>query len=226
MADKLNFDRLGYDEKEFFPRDTVNYRISGTQTSTTNEWKGNLPEGVASYGDGLTIDYFLPYPGTPTAATLTLSPGTAKPVYCLSMDSLTPVTTQIPAKAVVRLTYIVDASINSGNGAWLAIGDWSPNQQSSLNVTTDTVSKVAVTAGSAPSLVTTSVSCDDITNWNSGSMFSASISQGELTLTAGSAPALSYESRTVGSVSSWNAGSATTVTDTPTTVVTSVSVIG
>ena len=220
----FNFDRLGYEENDFFPRDTVNYRVTGTQTGITNVWMGNLPTGVTSYGDGLTVDYFLPYAGTSTAATLTLSPGSAKPVYCLSNNAVTAVTTHIPAKAVVRLTYIVDSSINSGNGAWLASGDWSPNQQSSLNVTTATVSKVAITAGTAPSLTPTDVSCDDITNWNSGTMFTASVSQGELTLTSGTAPALSYTSRTIKSADGWNAGTVTSVTDTPTSVVSSVSV--
>lgn len=222
--EKLNFDRLGYDEKEFFPRDTVNYRVTGTQGSPTNTWVGVLPEGVTNYGDGLTIDYYLPTSGTSTAATLALSPGAAKPVYCLSNNVLTPVTTHVPAKAVVRLTYIVDASINSGNGAWLAIGDWSPNQQSSLNVTTDTVSKVSITSGTAPTLVTEDFSYDDITNWNDGSMFAVSISQGELTFTAGEKPTLNYLSNTGKAVKTWDAGTMTAVSDTATTVVTSVSV--
>ena len=55
-------------------------------------------------------------------------------------------------------------------------------------------------------------------------MFTASVSQGELTLTSGTAPALSYTSRTIKSADGWNAGTVTSVTDTPTSVVSSVSV--
>lgn len=190
--EKLNFDRLGYDEKEFFPRDTVNYRINGTQMSSTYDWKGNLPEGVTEYGDGLTIDYYLPANGTSTDAVLTLSPGPAKKVFCLSNNRLVPVTTHIPAGAIVRLSYV--SSLDDGNGGWLAAGDWSPNQQSSLETTTiSVVQSINTDSGSLPSLnLTNPTNMAVVTNWNPGTTFSMSISEGKLEFTDGIAPTLGY----------------------------------
>lgn len=115
--------------------------------------------------------------------------------------------------------------MNNGDGAWLAIGDWSPNQTSQITTDTTTVSNVTIVNGQGPSLTTENIKCDDITGWNNGTMFSASISQGELTLTAGIEPTLNYSEKTIGSVNNWDAGSVTTVTDNPKTVVTSVSVV-
>ena len=223
--EKLNFDRLGYDEKEFFPRDTVNYRINGTQSISTNQWVGVLPEGVTEYGDGLTIDYYLPTNGTSTPATLALSPGPAKPVCCLSNNALVDVTTQIPAGAIVRLSYV--AGLKSGNGAWLAAGDWSPNQQSSLIKTTGNVSKInSVNSGTLPSLGLENISpLRNITSWNTGSMFKVSISNGELSFTAGSEPALNFTTyNNVGVVKSWSAGDLPTVTYNDITVIRDVNV--
>ena len=51
------------------------YTVIGTQTASTNAWTGrldDLPDINAVY-DGLTILYYLPYAGTTTAATLTLT---------------------------------------------------------------------------------------------------------------------------------------------------------
>jgi len=212
--EQLNFDRLGYDEKEFFPRDTINYRINGTQTSSTSAWKGNLPEGVTEYGDGLTIDYYLPASGiSSTPATLTLSPGPAKTVWCLSNNKLVPVTIHIPAGAIVRLSYV--SSLDNGNGGWLAAGDWSPNQQSSLIKTTSNVSKIShVNSGTLPSLGLESISpLRNITSWNTGSMFEVSISNGVMSFTAGSEPVLDFTAyNNISVVKSWSAGDLPTVT--------------
>lgn len=223
--EKLNFDRLGYDEKEFFPRDTVNYRINGTQMRSTHEWLGVLPEGVIEYGDGLTIDYYLPASGDGNTVTLALAPGPAKPVCCLSNNVLVDVTTQIPAGAIVRLSYV--SSLKNGNGAWLAAGDWSPNQQSSLTKSTDSVSKISnVYSGTLPSLSLENISpFRNITSWNTGSMFRVSISNGELSFTAGSEPALNFTTyNNISAVKSWSAGDLPTVTYSNITVLRDVNV--
>lgn len=111
-----NFDKIAYEDDLFYLRDTTNYRVAGTQTSSTNVWVGSLPEGIDNYYDGLTIDYYLPFEGTSDGATLNLSDKGAKPVY---LDAETRVTNQVKAKSIVRLSY--HSSIIS-DGAWLLIG--------------------------------------------------------------------------------------------------------
>ena len=76
-----NFDVISYNSNSYYPRDTINYLIKGTQTAQTNNWTGPLPEGITDYEEGLTIDYFLPYSGNTTAATLNLGGKGAKPIY-------------------------------------------------------------------------------------------------------------------------------------------------
>jgi hypothetical protein len=92
----------------------------GTQTAATNAWTGALPNGITAYYDGLTIDYFLPYAGTSTAATLKLGGLTAVPVRRRGNSN---VTTHYPAGSVLRLTYTTSSLVNSGNGAWEVAGD-------------------------------------------------------------------------------------------------------
>ena len=93
------------------------YFVKGTQTAATNLWTGNLPSEITSYYDGLTIDYFLPYAGNSTAATLNLSGLGAKPVYVGNTAS-SAVTTHYPANTVLHLTYVIASNLNSGNGCW------------------------------------------------------------------------------------------------------------
>ena len=90
--------------------------VRGTQTAATNVWTGEAPDGITAYYDGLTIDYFLPFAGTSTAATLQLGSLGAKPV--IVGNGTTGVTTHYSANSVIRLTYIIDSDLNSGNGAW------------------------------------------------------------------------------------------------------------
>ena len=97
---------------------SASHFIKGTQTASTNVWTGPLPDGVTAYYDGLTIDYFLPYAGTSTAATLNLGSLGAKPVYV--GNSTSAVTTHFPQYAVIHLTYIINSALNSGNGCWKA----------------------------------------------------------------------------------------------------------
>ena len=91
--------------------------VAGTQTASTNVWTGALPSNVTEYYNGLTIDYFLPYAGTSSAATLNLGGLGAKPVY-VGNAATTAVTTHFPANSVLHLTYIVNSALNSGNGCW------------------------------------------------------------------------------------------------------------
>ena len=97
---------------------SASHFIRGTQTASTNVWTGPLPDGVSDYYDGLMIDYWLPFAGTSTAATLNLGGKGAKPVY-RGNAATSGVTTHIAAKTVAHLIYIVDSGINSGNGAWI-----------------------------------------------------------------------------------------------------------
>ena len=104
---------------------SASHYVKGTQTSSTNAWTGALPDGVTAYYDGLSIDYFLPYAGTSTAATLNLGSKGAKPVYV--GNGTGGVTTHFPVNSVIHLTYIVNSALNSGNGCWKVTGYYNTN---------------------------------------------------------------------------------------------------
>lgn len=105
---------------------SASHYVKGTQTASTNVWTGTLPDGITAYADGLTIDYFLPYAGTSSGATLNLGSKGAKPVYV--GNGTTQVTTHFPQYSVIHLTYIVNSGLNNGNGAWKATGYYYANQ--------------------------------------------------------------------------------------------------
>ena len=104
---------------------SASHYVKGTQTSSTNAWTGALPDGVTAYYDGLSIDYFLPYAGTSSAATLNLGSKGAKPVYIGNGTSA--VTTHFPQYSVIHLTYIINSGLNSGNGCWKATSYYNTN---------------------------------------------------------------------------------------------------
>ena len=104
---------------------SASHYVKGTQTGSTNAWTGALPDGVTAYYDGLAIDYFLPYAGTSSGATLNLGSKGAKPIYI--GNSTTQVTTHYPQYSVIHLTYIVNSSLNSGNGCWKATAFYNTN---------------------------------------------------------------------------------------------------
>lgn len=104
---------------------SASHYVKGTQTSSTNAWTGALPDGVTAYYDGLSIDYFLPYAGTSTAATLNLGGKGAKPVYV--GNGTGGVTTHFPVNSVIHLTYIINSALNSGNGCWKVTGYYNTN---------------------------------------------------------------------------------------------------
>lgn len=134
-----SFENISYNENLYYPRDTVNYLVKGTQASSTNLWTGNLPNGISTYSDGLTIDYFLPYAGNTSGATLNLGGIGAKPIY--SGDSNTQITNEFPQYSVIRLTYIVSSALNSGNGCWKVSAYYSGSSA------TGTVTSVSGTTG-------------------------------------------------------------------------------
>ena len=76
--------------------------VVGTQTAATNAWTGSVP-GLTAYYDGLTIDYYLPFAGTSSAATLNLNSLGACKVWNGRGRSST--TTHFPQYSIIRLTY-------------------------------------------------------------------------------------------------------------------------
>lgn len=112
----FNFENINYDSNLYYPRDTVNYLVRSTHSTSTNIWTGNLPIGISSCEDGLTIDYFLGQDPTSSAATLNLGGTGAKPILLGNNNNA--VSDQFPKYSVLRLTYIVNAGLNSGQGAW------------------------------------------------------------------------------------------------------------
>lgn len=92
------------------------YFISGKYDSSTQSLIGDLPSGVDSYYHGLTIDYFLSQYNAFMVKGLNLGNLGIKPIYV--SDNNTLVIEQIKEKSLLRLTYIVDSSLNSGNGCW------------------------------------------------------------------------------------------------------------
>lgn len=86
-----------------FKQNIVSNFVVGTQTAATNLWTGALPAGITSYYNGLSIDYYLPFAGTSTAATLNLGGLGAIQVYNGRGQGNT--TTHFPAKSIIRMTY-------------------------------------------------------------------------------------------------------------------------
>ena len=217
---------------------SASHYVKGTQTSSTNAWTGALPDGVSAYYDGLAIDYFLPYAGTSSGATLNLGSKGAKPVYI--GNSTTQATTHYPQYSVIHLTYIINSGLNSGNGCWKASGYYDTNTtytiptKTSSNATGITASTTATKTtlgtafsipnvtgvGSASTWAFEDVACDDITSWSAGSG-SASISgavnssdstQLDITIShTHTAPSLSYSAKTASHVKSGGNGSAPTL---------------
>ena len=103
------------------------YYVVGTQSSATNVWTGNLPEGVDNYYDGLSIEYYLPVAGNSSNATLNLSGKGAKPVYRQGGGGTT---THYPAKSIIHMTYVINSGLNSGNGCFLCTGYYDSNSDS------------------------------------------------------------------------------------------------
>lgn len=185
---------------------SASHYIKGTQSSSTNAWTGALPDGVTAYYDGLAIDYFLPYAGTSTAATLNLGSKGAKPVYVGNGNSA--VTTHFPQYSVIHLTYIINSGLNSGNGCWKATSYYDTNTS-----TWSGISGKPTTTGSKTTGITASTTA---TKTTLGTAFSI-----PNVTNAGSASTWTFEEKTIPNVTS--AGSASTWAFTGVTVANSIS---
>lgn len=100
--------------------------IMGTQTAATNAWYGKTST-IASLYQGLTIRYYLPYNGTTSAATLTLtlSDDTSTGAIPVYYDGSSHVTNQYKAGSVITLTYFMaqtapSEGITFGTDRWVA----------------------------------------------------------------------------------------------------------
>lgn len=100
---------------------THNYYVKGTQTASTNDFTGVLNE-ISTLYEGLTINYWLPYAGTNTAATLnlTLKDGSTTGKIPIYYSGTTRLTTHIGVNNIMILTYqTVTISGTSYSGWWL-----------------------------------------------------------------------------------------------------------
>lgn len=93
------------DTKPYVDKGKV-YFIRGTQAASTNKWTGDLPEVEELY-EGLTINYWLPYAGTSSAATLnlTLKNGVKTGDVYVYYAGTTRQTTHLPASAYGQFVY-------------------------------------------------------------------------------------------------------------------------
>ncbi len=204
---------------------SASHYVKGTQTSSTNAWTGALPDGVTAYYDGLSIDYFLPYAGTSTAATLNLGSLGAKPVYVGNGNGA--VTTHFPQYAVIHLTYIINSGLNSGNGCWKATGYYDTNTSTWSGIsgkpTSTGSSSTGITATTTATKTTlgTAFTIPNVTSAGSASNWVfEEISVPNVT-SAGSASSWTFEEKTIPNVTS--AGSASTWAFTGVTVANSIS---
>ena len=81
--------------------------VYGTQTASTYVWKGNL-HGVDKLYNGLVINYWLPFAGTSTSATLnlTLDDGTTTGAKNVYYGGTTRITTHLPAQTIGQFVYL------------------------------------------------------------------------------------------------------------------------
>ena len=96
------------------------YYVKGTQTASTNVFTGNLPE-VSELYEGLIIDYWLPFAGTSSGATLTLTlkGGVSSGAINMYYGSTTRLTTHLPALYVGQFIYqTVTISGTNYTGWW------------------------------------------------------------------------------------------------------------
>ena len=94
------------------------YFIEGTQTAATNAWTGTC-SAITSLYDGLTINYYLPWAGTSTGATLALNGGTAYPIYRYGRS--TAITTHFAAGSMIKMTFRTSYKVSgtSYTNAWI-----------------------------------------------------------------------------------------------------------
>ena len=199
---------------------SASHYVKGTQTSSTYAWTGALPDGVTAYYDGLTIDYFLPYAGTSTAATLNLGSKGAKPVYLGNSNSA--VTTHFPQYSVIHLVYIINSGLNSGNGCWKASSYYDTNTTYSIptKASSATTGITASTTATKTSLGT-AFTIPNVTSAGSASTWAFEEVSIPNVTAAGSASTWTFEEKSIPNVTS--AGSASSWTFSGVTVANSIS---
>ena len=114
---------------------TQSYFVKGTQTSATNAFTGELL-GISELKSGLAIDYWLPYNGTSSPATLnlTISDGTggtkttgAIAVYVKGTSRLT---THYSASNVIHMVYTKEGGTNGRTEGWWVTSYYDTNTDS------------------------------------------------------------------------------------------------
>ena len=114
---------------------TQSYFVKGTQTSATNAFTGELL-GITELKSGLAIDYWLPYNGTSSSATLnlTISDGTggtkttgAIAVYVKGTSRLT---THYTASNVIHMVYTKEGGTNGRTEGWWVTSYYDTNTDS------------------------------------------------------------------------------------------------
>ena len=212
-----NFDKIEYESQNYYPRDTRAKMVVSTHSGTTNTWTGPLPEGVDNYEspEYLIIDYFLQNNTNGNPVKLGLGGLTALPVY--KSQGTDQVTNEFSAKSMIRLAYVKDNALNSGNGAWKVIGSDASGGGGGGTVHTqkENVSVVSSwSAGSASTLQTEEVTVHGFKDYAAGSMTTASVTKGELTITIGQSPTFDDDEKTFTAIKSntWVQGSAPSLT--------------
>ena len=97
------------------------FYVKGTQTASTNAFTGTL-SAISELYEGLTIDYWLPFKGTDSGATLnlTLAGGTTTGAVNCYYSGTTRLTTHLSANCVGRFIYqTVTISGTNYTGWWL-----------------------------------------------------------------------------------------------------------
>ena len=118
--------------------------VVGTQTASTNAWRGNA--SFSELRDGQTILYWLPFAGNGSAVTLnlTLADGTETGAVNVYINTTTQCSSQIPAGNVALMTYRKNTLI-SGTG--LYTGWWISRSQDTTTNYYDRINyKASVTA--------------------------------------------------------------------------------
>ena len=103
--------------------------IMGTQASSTNAWTGTS-NYINELTDGLTINYWLPYAGTSSGATLnlTLANGITTGAINCYYSGNTRLNNQYTAGNIIRLMYRVNANVNGNNyTGWWADANYDSN---------------------------------------------------------------------------------------------------
>ena len=114
---------------------TQSYFVKGTQTSATNAFTGELL-GISELKSGLAIDYWLPYNGTSSPATLNLtisdSTGGTKTTGAIAVyaKGTTRVTTHYTASNVIHMVYTKEGGTNGRTEGWWVTSYYDTNTDS------------------------------------------------------------------------------------------------